>query len=482
MSYNQNNFDNRNFTENTNLNRNEEIYRLSERTLTNSGENHNSNVNLTYTLKTKKPGETLKWINDLNYSSSESNRDFYQQYFHPDHNPNGRDSSQHQVTDNKTRGFNSRLNYDKPLKTYKTYLSAGAYYNIASSDISSDAAYYRKTNQQWVPLSALINTFRFRQYIQSFRGSVKQILGTNFSVTAGAAIEMTRFHFNLYKTEKEASNTYWSFLPFATLNRNWKEVMNLTFSYRRTIRRPGVGELNPTIDSADAYTIRSGNTELKPSLAHNFDLVLGRTKKSFYANLGFGYNIVDDVFSHIRTSLTDTTTLVTWQNISGRREYEVSTWSGYTINRHWKVNLSASYTYNEYSDFDKSVRRFRNGGSLTSNFNTNYIFKELYTTTGSFTYNRFANPQGSVKSTLSMNIGLQAKTLNKKLVFTFNIIDPFVQQQNSTFTYGTNFHLQSYSATQTRNYRLTVAYNFSKQKKKPVAASKKMEAKSVKAP
>ena len=473
LNYNQNEYDNSNFTENINLNRFEQIYRLSERTLTNEGEVYNPNMSFTYTMKTKKLGETLRWINDLNYSSSESNRNFFQQYFYPDHTPNGRDSSQHQVTDNRTRGFNSRINYDLPLKNYKTFLSAGTYFNVASSDISSDAAYFRKSDQQWVPLNALINDFRFRQYINSFRGSAKQVLAPNFSVTAGAAVEMTRFQFNLYKAEKEASNTYWSFLPFATLNRNWKEVLNLTFSYRRTIRRPGVGELNPTIDSADAYTIRSGNTELMPSLAHNFDLVLGKTKRSFYANLGLGYNIVDDVFSQIRTRLSDTTTLITYQNISGRKEYEVSTWSGYTFSKNWKVNLSASYTYNEYSSFDKTNRKFRNGGSLTSNFNTNYIFKELYTATGSFTYNRFANPQGSVKSTLSMNIGLQAKTFKKKLVFTFNIIDPFIQQQNRVFTYGTNFNLESYSTTQTRNFRLTVAYNFSKQKKKATATNKK---------
>jgi hypothetical protein len=243
-------------------------------------------------------------------------------------------------------------------------------------------------------------------------------------------------------------------------------------SYRRTIRRPGVGELNPTVDSADAYTIRSGNTELMPSLAHNFDLVLGKTKKSFYVNLGMGYNIVDDVFSQIRTSLSDTTTLITWQNISGRKEYEISTWSGYTLNKHWKVNLSASYTYNEYSNFDKTVRKFRNGGSLTSNFNTNYIIRDNYSVTGSFTFNRFANPQGTVRSNLSMNLGMQAKLMKKKLTFTVNIIDPFVQQQNRTFTYGTNFSLENYSSTRTRNFRFTVGYSFTKQSRKASSANK----------
>jgi len=471
LTYNQNDYKNRNTTENTNLNRNEEIYRLSQRTLTNSGNSYNPGFNISYTLKTKTPGESLRVINDFNSSSSESTRDFYQQYFNPDHSPNGKDSTQSQITNNKTKGYTVRLNYEVPLSNKKTFFSAGTYYSVSSSNINSDASYLRKSDFAWVPLNALINQFKFRQQINNFRASVKQMLGTSISTTAGASAEYTHFNFNLFKTGNATANTYWSYLPFASFNKNWDQKFNLTFSYRKTIRRPGSAELNPTVDSADAYTIRTGNTDLRPSLSHNFDLVLGKTHRSFYANIGLGYNIVDDVFAQIRTRLSDTTTEITWENISGRKEYEISTWSGYTLNKHTRVNLSASYTYNTYSEFDKAVRKYRDGGSFTSNLNGNYIWKDLYTATGSFTYNRFASPQGTVKSSLSMNVGLQAKMIQKKFTVTLNVIDPFVQQQNHSFTYGTNFNLENYSTTQTRNYRLTLGYNFARSQKKKMTQS-----------
>ena len=297
---------------------------------------------------------------------------------------------------------------------------------------------------------------------------MKQLLGENFSTTGGLAAEWTHIRFDLLKEGSKAGHDYWSYLPFATISRNWKEGYNLSFSWRRTIRRPGVTELNPTIDSSDAYNIRSGNIGLRPSLAHNFDLVIGHTNKSFYANVGLGYNIVDDVFSQIRTRLSDTTTQIIWENISGRKEYEISTWSGYSLSRQAKINISASYIYSRYSDYDKQVRNYRDGGSFTSNLNMNYNLKDLYTATGSFTFNRFANPQGTVRSTVSMNIGLQAKLLRKKLTATINFIDPFVQQESRTYTYGTNFNLENYSTTQTRNYRLSIGYNFSRKQKKKV--------------
>jgi hypothetical protein len=472
LQYNQNSFQNHNVTEIANLNNSKAVYRLSDRTLDVEGDSYNPNLNFTYTLKTKRPGETLKWINDFNYSLNETSRDFYQQYFYPDHSPNGKDSTQQQLTSNKTKSYNGRLTYDLPLKNRKTFLSAGTYYTITSSRINSDASFLRKSDLNWVPLNALINQFKFRQQVNTFQGSVKQKLTENTSTTAGIYSEYTQFDFALFKTGAQASNNYWSILPFMTFNKTWEHQANLTFSYRKTIRRPGSTELNPTVDSADAYTIRIGNTNLKPALSHNFDLVLGKTKNSFYANIGLGYNIVDDVFAQIRNRLSDTTTQITWENISGRKEYEISTWSGYTLSKHTRINLSASYSYNTYSDFDREVRKYRNGGSFTSNLNANYVWKDLYTVTGNFTYNKFANPQGTVKSSLSMNVGMQAKMLNKKFIVTLNVIDPFVQQQNRTFTYGTNFNLENYNSTQTRNFRLTLGYNLSRSQKKKTTSSR----------
>jgi len=227
--------------------------------------------------------------------------------------------------------------------------------------------------------------------------------------------------------------------------------------------------LNPTIDSSDLYHIRSGNIELKPSIADNIDLVLGKTKKSFYANLGFGYNSIKDVFNAVRISPTE----IIWQNSSNKKEYEVSTWSGYTLSKNSKINLSASYTYNEYSKFDKTIRKFRNGGSFTSNLNTNYTLKEIYTATGSFTFNRFSSPQGTVRSNLSMNIGLQAKLMEKRMNLTLNFIDPFRQQNNKTLTYGNNFFIENYNLTGTRNIRLTLGYNFIKSVSKKSKTSEK---------
>jgi hypothetical protein len=465
-SYNQNDFNNRNATTFTNISRLHEIYKLSERTIGSEGDNYNPAFNLTYTRKGQKAGEQFRIITGGNFSVNKSSRLFYQQYFNPDHTPNGTDSTQKQLTDNRNNGYSIRINYDKPLVENKTFLSAGAAYNRSNSHVDVDAVYLKKPDGIFIPLDLLSNHFRFHQGVSNIRVSLKQVMAEKFSVTAGVAVEETAISFDLLKEGREVSNNYWSVLPFANINKNWNDKLNLTLSYRKTIRRPGINELNPTIDFSDPYNIRFGNYQLNPSLAHNFDLVIGRTKPKYFVNFGLGYNKVEDIFSQIRTLLGDGKTQVTWENISHRQEYEISTWNGFTIEKKVKVNLSASYTYNKYSDFDKTVRKYRDGGSFTTTLNGNYSVKDTWIFTGNFTTNRFANPQGSVNWNLSMNVGVQKKFFSKKFIVTINFIDPFRNQIVSSYTYGKNFEINSTSTTQTKNYRLTAAYNFTKASKK----------------
>jgi hypothetical protein len=472
LNYNGNGYDNSNFSEYRNINRFEELYRFSNRLVDNSGSARNATANVSYTHKTKRPGETIRFIGGYAASWNESERDYFQVGTSMDRNPKTKDPTQYQDNHNRTSGLNLRLSYDVPLKNRKTFFSLGSYYNTTHSHIKIDAATFRRSDSTWKPLLSQINEFKFHQYVANFRGSVKQVLKENFSVTGGLSAEQTIIRFDLIKTSTDTSNAYWSLLPFATINRNWKDKINLTVSYRRTIRRPGINELNPTVDSVP-YVKRFGNPGLIASLADNFDLVLGKTKTKFYVNLGFGYNNVSDIFSQVRIPTTDSTTDVTWQNISGRKEYEMSTWSGYTVSKKLRLNFSASYSYNVYGAFDKEVRNFRNGSSVTSNLNGHYTIRDIYAATTSLTFNRFANPQGTVRSNVSMNIGFQAKLLNKKMTATVNVIDPFVQQKNRSFTYGPNFIQENFSTTQTRNFRLTVSYNISKTPKKIPAKKSK---------
>lgn len=472
LQFNENIFRNRSQNEYTNINRFNEVYRLSQRSVRSEGKNVNPNLSLTYTHKGKKPGEVFRLIAAMNYGYNQNDRYFFQEFLANDHTPTGNDSTQQQLNDTWNSGINLRASYDKMLSNKKTFLSAGSFHNFSTSHVLLNASVLKKPEKEMIKSDLLSNDFRFKQAITNLRFSVRQVFTEGFSATMGLNAEHTQVKFDLYKAQDGVVNNYWTFLPFANINRSWKDKLNLSLAYRRTIRRPGIWEMNPSIDYGDPYNLRFGNPYLMPSTAHTFDLVVGKTKPKFYFNVGAGYNIIEDIFSQLRSLLPEGKTQITWQNINDRKEYELSTWSGYTFSRKLRVNFSASYTYNEYGLRERTVNKFRNGGSFTSNLNTSYIPKDIWNVTTSFTFNRFANPQGTVRSNISMNLGFQRKWLNKQLVTTINFIDPFLQQKNTSFTYAPNFNLETFSSTQTRNIRFTVAYNFSNapkpKKKAPV--------------
>ncbi len=476
VNYNHHVFDNQNNIDNININRFSEIFRLRNRLINSTGNSLNPSLNFSYTFKTKKSGETLRFFTNINYSHSSNDRLFYESYLNPDYSFSGKDSTQKLLNENRTWGKNFRVQYDLLLKNKKTSVSLGSFINHSRSHIEADAYFLTGFTGKWTALDALTNELVFKQEVKNLRGSLKHLINEKLSITGGMAAEQTKIHFDLVKAAADTGNTYWSYLPFATLNKNWNGVWNLSMAYRKTIRRPGIGQLNPTVDFSDPFNLRFGNPGLQPSYAHNYDLVFGRNKNDLFFNIGMGYNLVQDIFNSIRTRISADTTQTTWQNISNKKEYELSAWSGYKISKALRINVSASYVYNVYGAYDKEVRKFRDGGSLTSNINTSYTFNDLYSATGNFTYNRFANPQGNARTNLSMNLGVQAKFFDKKLVLTLNSIDPFIQQRNHSFTYGTNFISENFNETRSRNFRISVAYVFRKTTQAtPKAAKEKLK-------
>jgi hypothetical protein len=69
---------------------------------------------------------------------------------------------------------------------------------------------------------------------------------------------------------------------------------------------------------------------------------------------------------------------------------------------------------------------------------------------------------------LTVNLGVQRKFFDRRLIVSINIIDPTTQQQFQTFVYGSNFNLESFSSSNTRNYRIAISYQLNKVVTKPV--------------
>lgn len=467
---NANNAENFNTSEYQNINRNLLLYRLSIRQNNTHANSFNPNVNVSYTHKGKNPKEQLKLIAGVNFNASENERNFFHRFLNPDYTFTGIDSTQQQIFDIHNNNLSLRLNYDKPLGK-KLQLHTGGQIIRYNSHNVLNTSFYKKPDNVFVKNNLLSNDFRFHQTVAGGRFSLRYDIKEDFYINAGIQQEHTSTNFDFVNAAGDFGNRYWSSLPFVTFIRKWKKDYNLNFSYKRTIQRPGINELNPSVDYSDPYNTRFGNPYLEAYYADNFDLIAGYLNKKYNINASVGYNALQKIYSIIRTLQPDGKTTITWQNLSGRREYEAAVWGGYTFSKKSRGNISLGYNYNVYSEHDRTVNKYRNGGSFFSTLNGNYQFNDLLGSNASFTFNRFANPQGTARNSLSMNVGVQRKFFDKKFTVSLNMIDPFRQQRNTSFTYGPNFNLESSSATNTRNFRIALSYNFSKKNKQ--AAKKK---------
>jgi hypothetical protein len=467
LQSNLNYFDNLSFTQYTNLNRFNEIYRLSTRENATSGNGYNHGLNLSYTLRGKNLAERLQIIASSNFGKNDNNRDFFQEFLRPDFTPSGIDSTQNQLTDNYSNAHSLRVNYDKPLKKKgklkNASLTTGVTYQRNNHHNILNTSFYKKAVDQFFISDLLSTDFKFHQSIATARAGITLQSKNEWRIIASAQAEQTTSDFEFIKgNAANVTTSYLKILPSITIRKEFSKHFNTALVYRASIRRPGIGELNPSIDYSDPNNIRFGNPYLQPSLADNFDLNIGLSKGKYYVNGSVGYNKVRNIFNTIRTLIENGKTQVTYLNIADRQEYEASIWGGYTFNKKLRVNTSAGYTYNQYNEKERLLYKYRNGGTFYTSFNYNFTANTLTTLDGNARYSSFSDPQGRARSNLSMNLGLQRKFLNKRLTASLNIIDPFRAQRYATYTYGSNFTLENFNSTSTRNFRVSFSYQLNK--------------------
>ncbi len=456
-------YDNESINTFTNINRNKEVYRNSTRTNGSEGEGYGHNASLSYTHKAKNPAEFIRVILNFNANKNNNDRAFFQEFLNPDFTATGIDSTQSQYFDNFNRSASARADYNKPLKKKGANFSTGIFYNRSFFHNTLNTSFLRKSDGVFIPNDILSNDFEFLQNIFTVRAGFGLPFEKGWKLNFGVQAEHTDMGFTFIKgNSSNVNNGYWNLLPNISLRKEFNKSLNTTLVYRATIRRPGIGELNPNVDYSDPYNLRFGNPYLKPTLSDNFDWNVSWIKGKYYINTSLGYNRLKDVFNSIRNLVGDGKTEVSWLNIADRREYEASIWGGYTFSKQLRVNTSMGYTMNKYSETEKKLYRYRDGNSFYSSLNYTFTPSNVLTFEGSVRFSNFANPQGNSRSNVNMNLGVQHRFFDRRLILSFNAIDPFTPQRFTNYTYGANFNLESFNSSNTRNFRIAISYQLNK--------------------
>ena len=461
---NTNYYDNNSYTLYTNLDSLKNPCKASNRSNHYNGNGYNHGFSASYQWKGNNPVEKLQLQTGYNIGKNDNLRDFYQSFLLANFSPSGIDSTQNQFTNNYSTSYYARINYNKPLNdTGTNVFTTGAafyqndYHNILNTN------FLNNINNTYVLNNLLSNDFYFHQGIFVLRAGVILTLPFSWKMIPNLQGEYTHTNFEFIKgNAPNVKNGYWSILPSITFRKEFNKSFNMAWVYRESIRRPGMGELNPSIDYSDPYNIRFGNAYLSPSLTDNYDFNINYVQSKFNINGSLGYNKMKNVFNVIRTLIDSGKTQTTYQNISDQNEYQASFASGITLSKQWRININAGYNYYQYSDKQKTLYKYQDGGSLYSSFSFTFSPDAFTIIEGNTRYSKYANPQGTSRSSVSMAFGVQRKFFNKKMVVALNAVDPFGLLKYSSFTYAPNFYIESHSESNTKNFRLTISYQLSK--------------------
>ncbi len=454
-----------NFSSNvySNFNQLNQLYKLSIRDNTSIGNGYNHGITLSYIHKGKNIAEVLRFFLIGNFNKNDNDRDFYQQFLNLGFISTGIDSTQTQYFNVFSHSASAKIDYVKPFTKKGNSISGGLNYFSSNYHNLLNTHFLRKVDSIMVPNDLLSNEFTFYQYIFTSRVGISILITPSIRLTTGAQIEQTQMNFDIVKSNVgNVSNQYVNFLPNATIRKEFNKYVSTSWVYRATIKRPGIGELNPNIDYSDPYNLRFGNPYLLPTLSHNFDWNFNYNMGKYYINTSLGYNQVTNIFNSIRTLIDGGKTAITWLNIANRQEFEASAYGGFTFSKEFRMNGSIGYTYNKYSEYEKQTYLYINGGSFYTSINYRFTPTNVLNFEGSARYSNFASPQGSSRSNISMNIGVQRKFFNRRLIVSLNIIDPITPQQYVTVTSGNRFYIESVHANTTRNYRISISYQLNK--------------------
>ncbi len=144
---------------------------------------------------------------------------------------------------------------------------------------------------------------------------------------------------------------YQNLVPSINISKGLGKATTLKLAYNRRIQRPGLQQLNPNVNFANAQNITIGNPSLKPEITDNVELSLSTSIKKSYLNLSLFSRQSSNSITRI-TMPSDSVAgavITTFQNIGKEQTVGMNLFGNTYITPTWTLNGSFDLYYNTLS-------------------------------------------------------------------------------------------------------------------------------------
>ncbi|MBR7053775.1 MAG: TonB-dependent receptor [Prevotella sp.] len=385
--------------------------------------------------------------------------------------------------DMNNKHWEVKLDYENPISE-KLMLQAG--YNARLShentpqESFADSTSWAGTNLK--EDKKYFNRFIYDMDVHALYATLNYKLG-KLGIMAGLRGEYWKVNTKSYDWDQEHDATkrlapfkkdYFQLFPSLFLSYQLTDNDQLQLNYTRRLRRPWGGQLNSFRNTSDASTVSFGNPLLTPEYSNSFSLNYLRTWTQHSLLVSAYYRPTTDVMQRIN-----------WQNADDGLMYSTtenvakSTSSGLELtakNKFFKIldlSTTANFYYYKLDGFTYIIDNQTVTGQGNHNFTWNARMQaslrlpydiSLQTT---FNYrSRQVISQGHRKAVYGIDFGARKNFFDKRLTVSLSCRDLLDSRQWENYTSSDTFTRYQKNRRQSRNFRLTLTWNFGNMKQK----------------
>jgi outer membrane receptor protein involved in Fe transport len=285
------------------------------------------------------------------------------------------------------------------------------------------------------------------------------------TIKAGLRAELT-WNYAVSKSVKDTSFTNYlqNIVPYITFTYKLKPSQTIRLSYTQRLQRPSIYYLNPYRNQTNRMYLSYGNPNLKSEIAHSFEATYNTFTNKISLNLGatasFNNNSIEQIAFMDTTNVLNTT----FDNIGKNIRYGVNTYLSYRPNEKLSLGFNGSVTYSqlEASNMGKIIKNsgLNFSGSLNARMQ---LWKNGSVSAFWSMYSSSVQLQSKSSAFSSMSISFSQYFLNKKLMLSLNLSEPFMANRIYSYEYlSSDFRMSSQSINPTRSLRVSLSYNFGK--------------------
>lgn len=297
----------------------------------------------------------------------------------------------------------------------------------------TDTRWEEQTAKGWMNDAGKTNLFIYREWISAAYLNYSRGWG-KWNLEAGARLEDTRTRGHSLTTGGSFTKHYLRFFPNAALQFSPDDHNEFSFSYRKSINRPGVSAVNPFLTFRSKYNYTRGNPELNPEIAHSLELMHG-WKGILFTTLS--YMRYNGVVTEVNEQEPGSQVLYnTYRNLS----YSEWLFAGLTfskaLNKWWSMNAALQGGYVRYH-YDTAALLKPSPGYFFSNVHS-FSIPDWCNLQLAFNYSsRVSSGLDVMEPVWGVNMAVQRSILQKRGDLKLNVTDIFRSRKMGSIA---NYH------------------------------------------